>query len=130
MATIWSATDPVSRRFDPTPLRSDPDERFRRLRRRKIRGYVELAPADEGSPRVTVGFRGEYAVVHLIDGERSCVLAGDGRVPDGACVRVPIRDELTDFDGAVVRGAEDAWKLIQEFLRTGRPGDLGTWLAV
>ncbi|HWS35866.1 MAG TPA: hypothetical protein VN408_24385 [Actinoplanes sp.] len=133
MNVVWSATDPVTRRFEPTPVRSDPaalEERFRRLRRRRIRGYLDVTLAGAGSPRLTAGFRGEYAVVHLINGERSYVLAGDGRVPEGALVQVPIEDTLTVFDGVVVWGAEDAWDRIRDFLRTGRPDDLGTWIAV
>jgi hypothetical protein len=133
MDAIWAATEVGSRRFRPTPVRSDLaalDDHFRRLRRRRVRGYIEVEVPDAESPRLAVGFRGEYAVIHLFVATpvaRSFLLAGDGSVPKEAYVQVPVMDELARFTGDVVLDAHHAWDLVRVFLRTGRAGELGEW---
>ncbi|WP_229070976.1 hypothetical protein [Actinoplanes sp. DH11] len=133
MHVVWSATELGSRRFCPTPVRSEPaelEDRFRRLRRRRIRGYVEVEIPGGGSSRVTIGFRGEYAVVHMVvtaPVPRFFVLGGDGSVPADAYVKVPVRDELARFTGDVVLEVHRAWDVVQAFTRTGQAGDLGEW---
>jgi hypothetical protein len=127
----WSATEVRTRRYSPTVVRSEPDElesRFRWLRRRKIRGYIEVEIADAGSPRLAIGFRGEYAVIQL-KASGTLLLAGDGSVPKEAYVEVPIVDELVTFTGDVVFAVHRAWDVIGVFLRTGRAEDLGEWLS-
>ncbi|SDS44566.1 hypothetical protein [Actinoplanes derwentensis] len=133
MTVVWSATELGSRRFSPAPKRSDLadlEDRFRRLRNRRIRGYIEVAIPDVEDLRLNIGFRGEYAVIHMIVTAplpQSCVLIGDGSVPADAYVEVPIIDELTRFDGDVVLNTYRAWNLIRTFISTGRPDDLGDW---
>jgi hypothetical protein len=59
MDVVWSATELGSRRFRPTPVRSDPaklENHFRQLRRRRIRGYIEVEVPDVESPQLTIGF--------------------------------------------------------------------------
>ena len=133
MDVVWSATEPGSRRFRPAPVRSDLaglDDHFRRLRRRRVRGYLEVEVPDVESPRLTIGFRGEYAVIHLLVAARSFVLAGDGSVPKEAYVDLPVMDELARFDGDVVLEVHRAWDLVRSFLRTGRADELGKWHAL
>jgi hypothetical protein len=136
MDVIWSATEPGTRRYVPTPVRSEPaglDDHFRRLRRRRVRGYIEVEVPDVESPRLTIGFRGEYAVIHLLVAApvaRSFVLAGDDSVPEEAYVELPVRDELARFNGDVVLAVHRAWDLVQSFVRTGRAGELGEWHAL
>lgn len=136
MDVVWSATALESRRFRPTPVRSDPaelDSHFRRLRRRRIRGYIEVEVPAVESPQLAIGFRGEYAVIHLLviaPVEQSFLLAGDGTVPDEAYVQVPVMDELTRFMGDVVLDVHRAWDLVSAFTRTGQASDVGEWHAL
>ncbi|GGN99939.1 hypothetical protein GCM10010112_94160 [Actinoplanes lobatus] len=136
MDVVWSATTLESRRFRPTPVRSDPtelDSHFRHLRRRRIRGYIEVEVPAVESPQLAIGFRGEYAVVHLLviaPVAQSLLLAGDGTVPDEAYVQVPVMDELMRFTGDVVLDVYRAWDLVRVFIRTGQAGDIGEWHAL
>lgn len=136
MDVIWSATELGSRRFRPTPVRSELaalDGHFRKLRRRRVRGYIEVEVPNVESPRVAIGFRGEYAVIHMFVAApvaQSFLLAGDGTVPDEAYVQVPVMDELARFNGDVVLNVHRAWDLVQAFIRTGRAGDIGEWHAL
>ncbi|MEU4623352.1 hypothetical protein AB0G04_25695 [Actinoplanes sp. NPDC023801] len=133
MDVVWSATELRSRRFRPAPVRSGPaelDHHFRQLRRRRIRGYIEVKHGNVESPQLTIGFRGEYAVVHMLVVDpyaQSFLLAGDGTVPHEAYVQVPVIDELARFTGDVVMDVHRAWALVQAYLRTGRAGELGEW---
>ncbi|WP_328475030.1 hypothetical protein OHA21_17115 [Actinoplanes sp. NBC_00393] len=135
MSVIWSATQPGSRRFSPVPARTGPAElesHFRRLRSRRIRGYIEVEIADSEAPLLAIGFRGEYAVIHKIvraPVRQSFLLAGDGSVPREAYVNVPIMDELSRFTGDVVLEVHPAWEAVRTFLRTGQAADLGEWHA-
>jgi hypothetical protein len=136
MEVIWSATELGSRRFRPTPVRSEPaelDNHFRQLRRRRIRGYIEIELPEIESPQLTIGFRGEYAVVHMFVATpiaQSFLLAGDGTVPSEAHVQVPVMDELARFTGDVVLDVYRAWDLVRGFVRTGQAGDIGKWHAL
>ena len=136
MDVVWSATEPGSRRFRPTPVRTDLaglDDHFRRLRRRRVRGYLEVEVPDVESPQLTIGFRGEYAVIQLLIATpvpRSFILAGDGSVPKEAYVELPVMDELARFNGDVVLKVDRAWDLVRSFLRTGQTGELGKWHAL
>ncbi|GAB2570695.1 hypothetical protein Aab01nite_05670 [Paractinoplanes abujensis] len=133
MNVAWWATEVRSRLFCAVPVHSGwagLDDRFQHLRRRRIRGYVEVAFPDAGSRRLSIGFRGLYAVVRSVGTDpaaRSFLLGGDGSVPDGAYVQVPVRDDLIRFDGEFVLDVEHAWELVHTFVRTGETGDLGHW---
>ncbi|MCX5173441.1 MULTISPECIES: hypothetical protein [Streptomyces] len=51
---------------------------------------------------LTLAFRGDHAIVHLMsDPERTFLLVGDGTVPSGAEVEAPIGDDLAVFTGVV-----------------------------
>ncbi|MEV4275996.1 hypothetical protein [Actinoplanes xinjiangensis] len=136
MDVLWSATALESRRFRPAPVRSDPtglDSHFRHLRRRRIRGYIAVEVPAVESPQLAIGFRGEYAVIHLLvkaPVAQSFLLAGDGTVPDEAYVQVPVMDELMRFTGDVVLGVHRAWDLVSAFIRTGQARDIGEWHAL
>ncbi|WP_433790652.1 hypothetical protein [Actinoplanes sp. CA-252034] len=136
MDVVWSATEAGSRRFRPAPVPSDAaavDDRFRQLRRRRVRGYIEVEIPEIASPRLAIGFRGEYAVIHLLvvsPVAQSFLLAGDRSVPDEAYVQVPVMDELARFTGDVVLEVHRAWELVRAFLRHGQAGELGEWRAL
>lgn len=128
MDVVWAATEVRTRRFQSAPVRSDwaeLDDRFRWLRRRRIRGYIEVEVPGRESPKLAIGFRGEYAVIHL----GSLLLGGDGVVPKEAYVQVPVVDELARFFGDVVLDTDRAWDLVRDFVRSGRADELGEWHA-
>jgi hypothetical protein len=93
---VWVATEPRSGRFSGVETRSDVaglSERFNELR---LRGqvYLEVRMPDREYPVVTVGFREDYAVIHLFsDAEQVSRLRGDGTVPSSAVVEVPGGDD-------------------------------------
>jgi glyoxylate carboligase len=75
-----------------------------------------------------LAFRGDHAVVHLMsEAERMSLLAGDGIVPSGAEVEVPIMDDLAVFTGDFVLDTDRAWGLVSDFTQTRAAGPLGEW---
>ncbi|MFF7172905.1 hypothetical protein ACIP8U_42005 [Streptomyces pseudovenezuelae] len=130
MSVLWSATAPesgwlsaVDRRSDFQPLA----DRFHELRSRG-QGYIEVRRPDGESPLLTLGFRGDHAVIHLLDDiERCFLLVGDGTTAADAVIDIPIMDELAAFSGAFVLAVDRAWPLVHTFVQTGAPGDLGEW---
>ncbi|MFI9824130.1 hypothetical protein ACIHFC_27245 [Streptomyces sp. NPDC052013] len=74
-----------------------------------------------------LAFREGHAVVQLMsDTERMSLLMGDGTVPSGTAVEVPIMDDLAVFTGDFVLDADRAWDLMHDFIQTrtvSRPGE-------
>ncbi|MET8517720.1 hypothetical protein ACWD7C_41580 [Streptomyces sp. NPDC005134] len=130
MSVVWAATSPESGRFAPGEIRSDVrglSDRFNKLRSRG-QGYLEVRMSDCEFPQLTLGFRGDHAVIHLInDAAGMSLLVGDGTVLSGAVVDVAIMDDLTEFTGDFVLRVERAWALVRNFIRTEAPSDLGEW---
>jgi hypothetical protein len=93
MSVVWAATSPESGLFHPVERRSevkDLSDRFNDLRSRG-QGYVEVRSPNRDFPVLILAFRDDHAVVHLMsDTERMSLLVGDGTVPSGAEVEVPI----------------------------------------
>jgi hypothetical protein len=105
----------------------DLSDRFNELRSRG-RGYLKVRLPDSEFPQLTLGFRDDHAVIHLInDAEGMSLLVGDGTVPSGAVVDVPIMDDLTEFTGDFVLSVDRAWNLVRNFIRTGARRYLGEW---
>ncbi|MGP3735835.1 hypothetical protein ACTWJ9_22040 [Streptomyces sp. GDS52] len=109
MSVVWAATSPESARFHPVERRSevkDLSDRFNSLRSRG-QGYVEVRSPHREFPVLILAFRDDHAVVHLMsDAERMSLLVGDGTVPSGTKVEVPIMDDLAAVAGDFVLGAE------------------------
>ncbi|MFF3791700.1 hypothetical protein ACFYXW_16820 [Streptomyces sp. NPDC001981] len=130
MSVVWATTSPESGRFSPGERRSDVmglSDRFSKLRSRG-QGYLEVRLPDGEFPQLTLGFRGDQAVIHLInDAAGMSLLVGDGTVPSGAVVDVPIMDELTEFTGDFVLSVDRAWALVRNFIRMEAPSGLGEW---
>ncbi|MGW7364070.1 hypothetical protein ACWGI8_11725 [Streptomyces sp. NPDC054841] len=130
MSVVWATTSPESERFSSGERHSDVrglSDRFSKLRSRG-QGYLEVRLPDSEFPQLTLGFRGDHAVIHLInDAAGMSLLVGDGTVPSGAVVDVPIMDDLTEFTGDFVLSVETAWALVRNFIRTEAPSDLGEW---
>ncbi|MFJ3804271.1 hypothetical protein ACIPSJ_49345 [Streptomyces sp. NPDC090088] len=133
MSVVWAATSPESGLFHPVERRSEVEDladRFNDLRSHG-QGYVEVRSLDRESPVLTLAVRDDHAVVHLMsDTERMSLLVGDGTVPSGAEVEVPIMDDLAVFTGDFVLDIDRAWNLVHEFTQTQAAGPLGKWCEV
>ncbi|MDX2762886.1 hypothetical protein PV733_35580 [Streptomyces europaeiscabiei] len=74
---------------------------------------------------LSLAFRDDHAVVHLLsDTERMSLLVGDGTVPSGAEVEVPIMDDLAAFTGGFVVDIDRAWDLVHDFTQSRAAGPL------
>src|SRR5204863_114447 len=84
MGVVWTATLPESGRFSPfesCSKVSDLSYRFNELRSRG-QGYLELRLEDSAFPQLTLGFRNDHAVIHVItNAEQMSLVVGDGTVP-------------------------------------------------
>jgi hypothetical protein len=108
----------------------DLSARFNDLRSRG-QGYIEVRLPNREFPVLTLAFRDDHAVVHLMsDAERTSLLMGDGTVPSGAEVEVPIIDGLAAFTGDFVLDTDRAWNLMHDFTRTRAARPLGEWCEV
>ncbi|MFF4901813.1 hypothetical protein [Streptomyces sp. NPDC001068] len=133
MSVVWVATSPESGLFDPVERRTevkDLSDRFNDLRSLG-QGYMEVRSSKREFPVLTLAFRKDHAVVHLLsDTERMSLLAGDGTVPSGAEVGVPIMDDLAAFTGDFVLDPDRAWHLVRDFTQRRVAGPLGEWREV
>ncbi|MER5600020.1 hypothetical protein [Streptomyces sp. NPDC002265] len=97
MSVTWAATAPESGRFCAVERCSDVRElthRFHELRSRG-QGYLEVGLPGSEFPRLTLGFQGDQAVLHLFDdAEGVYLLVCDGITSPDAVVDVPIMDDL------------------------------------
>ncbi|WP_247706181.1 hypothetical protein [Streptomyces liliiviolaceus] len=130
MSVVWAATSPESGLFHPVERRSEVEDlsgRFNDLRSRG-QGYVEVRLPNREFPVLTLAFRDDHAVVHLMSNtERMSLLMGDGTVPSGAEVEVPIIDDLTAFTGNFVLDTHRAWNLVHDFTQTRSARPRGEW---
>ncbi|MER6557600.1 hypothetical protein ABT300_07500 [Streptomyces sp. NPDC001027] len=106
---------------------ADLADRFNELRSRG-QGYVEVRSPSRQFPVLSLAFRDDHAVVHLMSGtERMSLLAGDGSVSSGAEVEVPIMDDLTAFTGDFVLDVDRAWDVLHSFTQTRAADFVGEW---
>ncbi|MFI5967871.1 hypothetical protein ACIA8J_37640 [Streptomyces asoensis] len=130
MSVVWAATSPESGVFRPVERRSEAQglsDRFNDLRARG-QGYLEVRSPNREFPVLILAFREDHAVVHLVsDTGRMSLLGGDGSVPAGAEVEVPIVDDLAVFTGNFVLHTDQAWELVRHFTQTRATGPLGEW---
>ncbi|WP_367325992.1 hypothetical protein [Streptomyces sp. HUAS ZL42] len=130
MSAMWAATSPESGLFHPDERRSEVkalSDRFNDLRSCG-QGYLEVRSPNREFPVLILAFRDNHAVVHLMsDTERMSLLAGDGTVPSGTEVEVPIMDHLAVFTGDFVLDIDRAWELVHDFTQTRAAGPLGEW---
>ncbi|MGW0835759.1 hypothetical protein [Streptomyces prunicolor] len=133
MSVVWAATSLESGRFHPVERRSEAKDlagRFNDLRSRG-QGYVEVRSPDRDFPVLALAFRDDHAVVHLMsDTGRISLLAGDGTVPSGVEVEVPVMDVLAAFTGDFVLDVDRAWNLVRGFMQTRAADPLGEWCEV
>ncbi|MFD7876888.1 hypothetical protein ACFV5G_22745 [Streptomyces sp. NPDC059766] len=133
MSVTWAATAPESGRFCAVERCSDVGElahRFHELRSRG-RGYLEVGLPGSEFPRLTLGFQGDQAVLHLFDdAEGVYLLVGDGITSPDALVDVPIMDDLAAFGDDFVVTVDHAWAAVNTFIQTRATGGLGEWHAL
>lgn len=124
MSVVWAMTSPEPGRFTAVERRSDISDlsvRFSQLRARG-HGYLEVRLPGSDYPLLTLGFRGDHAVVHLFrDAERASLLMGDGTAPSDAVVDIPSIDGLAAFAGNFVLNIDRAWPLVRKFIQARRP---------
>ncbi|MEE1671584.1 hypothetical protein RCR19_39870 [Streptomyces sp. WAC07094] len=130
MSVMWAATSPESGLFHPDERRlevKDLSDRFSNLRSRG-QGYLEVRSPNREFPVLILAFRDNHAVIHLMsDTERMSLHVGDGTVPSGAEVEIPIMDDLAVFTGDFVLDIDRAWELVHDFTQTWRASPLGEW---
>jgi hypothetical protein len=91
-------------------------------------GYLELRSAEHEFPVVTVGFRAGFAVIHTTSAPgQTALLRGDGSVPPGEIVEVPIMNEFATFTGEFVLSTARARTAVEDFVGSGDPAHLGEW---
>ncbi|MBO3743896.1 hypothetical protein [Actinoplanes flavus] len=96
--------------------------------RRHGQGHLEVGLPDREYPLLTVGFRGNHAVIHLFrNADQVFLLGGDGTVDSIAEVEVPVIDDAAVFTGDFVLDVDQAWDRVRSFVRTGSPRRLGQW---
>ncbi|MFV8184528.1 hypothetical protein [Streptomyces sp. AF1B] len=133
MSVMWAATSLESGLFHPVERRSelkDLSDRFNDLRA-VGQGYVEVRSPTSEFPVLSLAFRDDHAVVHLMsDTERMSLLVGDGTVSSSAEVEVPIMNDLAAFTGDFVLDVDRAWGLLHDFARVWVASPLGEWRAL
>ncbi|WP_405910212.1 hypothetical protein OG742_42040 [Streptomyces sp. NBC_00828] len=130
MDVVWTMTSLESGRFVPTERRSEVSELvadFNELRS-SGQGYLEIRLPVGEFPQLTLGFRDDHAVVHLIgDGGDMSLLVGDGAISSDTVVDVPIMDDLAEFTGDFILSVDHAWGVVGQFIERGAVEDLGEW---
>ncbi|MFJ9119410.1 hypothetical protein ACIRJO_28190 [Streptomyces sp. NPDC102394] len=132
MSVTWAATAPESGRFRAVERCSDMSEltkHFGELRSRG-RGYLEVRLPGAEFPLLALGFQGDRGVLHLMDADRTFLLAGDGTAAADTVLHVPVMDDLAAFSGEFVLAVDRAWDLVRRFVATGAPGRPGEWHGV
>jgi hypothetical protein len=132
MNVIWSATSSETRRVGAVMRTEFQELESRFIELRSIgEGYLEVELPTEGSPQVSLGFRGDHAVVDqladLDEDPKSFLLVGDGSVPPDGTVDVPGMDADSVFSGDFVMSVDRAWDAVRDFVRTGSTTGLGEW---
>lgn len=126
MTISWAATSLVSGRFVPTE-RSGTDglaSRFEDLRAQG-QGYLEVRALDAPCT-LTLGFKGSAAVIQCISdhGTTSLLVAVP---PRAEAAEVLVMDDLVNFTTGFVLDLDQAWRNIEEFVRTGDASQVGEW---
>lgn len=130
MEVVWAATSPNDGRFSPHELVSTLEQierRFVELRARG-QGLPGGSASGQGLPLLTLGFRGEHAVVHAAHSPEAITLhRGNGAVPLDDVVEVLILNELARFSGDFVLTLQRAWRVLNAFIHSGSWGDPRDW---
>lgn len=125
----WVASDPRSGRLPGMARRTSAQECLQGLEPVLTdEGYAELSLVASPYPLLALSFRNGRGVIHAFSATGSVALhTGDGSVPAGEVVPLPVIVDDTDFTGDVVLSAGTAATVLREFLRTGSLDTLGPW---
>lgn len=129
MIVEWAGTSLSTGRFGESHETSEDEflAYFGELREQG-EGYIEVRVPGLDVPWLALSFKGDHAVVHKATGEESiALLVGDGSVPDGEPVEIPVFDEASESTGEFVSSLNRAWEIILAFARSGEPESLGEW---
>ncbi|WP_446219894.1 hypothetical protein [Micromonospora sp. IBHARD004] len=131
MDVAWIATDPGSGDLASTETQSDVDGFMSRLQHLLSAGvgYTEVRRVEADYPLLTFSFRGDYAVMHLVESPDDCrLLCGDGGLPATKTVEVPVLGDDCTFSGDFVSSVTKATATIAAFI-DGAPAErLGEWV--
>lgn len=104
MSVAWAATAPESGRVSAVrDVRTYGNlaDHFNELRS-SGQGHLEVRQPGNEHPQLTLGFRGDHAIIHRFDdAERSSLPVGDGTAAADVLVDVPVMDDLAAFSGAL-----------------------------
>ena len=94
-------------------------------------GYVEIARDNLPFPMLSLSAASGRGVVHQFQAEdQSYVLGGDGSVPVGEVVEVPIIEGLATFSGDFVLALHLAVGVVEAFAQGAAVARLGEWVAL
>ena len=92
-------------------------------------GYAEVARDGQTFPALTLSVAAGRGVVHQFPSEEGCfLLRGDGAVPPGEVVEMPILEGLGRFSGDFVLTARHAVGAVEAFARGEAIAQLGEWV--
>jgi hypothetical protein len=94
-------------------------------------GYAEVSRGDQAFPMLALSAASGHGVMHQFQSEdKSYVLRGDGSVPAGEVVELPIIGGLVTFSGDFVLTLERAVGAVEAFARGAAVARLGEWVAL
>ena len=131
MDVAWIATDPGTGDVAPTETRSDADGFMSWLQHLlgAGEGYTEVRRVEADYPLLTFSFRGEHAVMHLLESPDDCrLLRGDGGLPATKTVEVPVLGDDCTFSGDFVLSVAKASAAIAAFIDGAPAKRLGEWV--
>lgn len=113
--------------------RSDPQTFLRFLESLSTHGegYAEVARGDQPFPMLALSAASAHGVIHQFQSQdKSYVLRGDGSVPTGEVVELPIIDGLATFSGDFVLTLDLAIGAVEAFARGAAVARFGEWVAL
>lgn len=94
-------------------------------------GYAEVARGNQPFPLLALSAASGRGVIHQVQSEdKSCLLRGDGSVPVGDVVELPIIEGVATFSGHFVLTLDLAVGVVEAFVRGAAVARLGEWVAL
>jgi hypothetical protein len=94
-------------------------------------GYAEVTRGDQPFPMLALSAASGHGVIHQFHSEdKSYLLRGDGSVPAGVIVELPIIEGLATFSGDFVLTLDLAVGAVEAFARGAAVARLGEWVAL
>lgn len=92
-------------------------------------GYAEVTRGDQSFPMLALSAASGHGVIHQFQSQdKSYLLCGDGSVPTGQVVDLPIIEGLATFSGDFVLTLDLAVGAIEAFARGAAVAQLGVWV--